>query len=1342
MADTPIGNLVVNLKYNGTEFHDGIKATKREITRLNSTLRTAKAETELYGKGTESANKQLLVMKDLFKQHNHNIKQQQEQYKKLETRLASYDQEVKAGTLTEKQANKLKAQTTKQMQKVQNEIAKSATKMAQLKGSYKDLAKAQYLANSNLAKYSKHLTTTGEKQEKLGRKVADFGNKWSVASAAIGVTGGLAVREAIKFESAFAGVKKTVDATEFEFKELSKGIRDMAKTMPLGVNELNNIAESAGQLGIEKDNILEFTSTMAKLSATTNMSSTEAANSLARLANITGLSQDKFGNLGSAIVGLGNSFATTEQEITEMALGIAGAGAQLGLADAEILGISTALSSLGIASERGASSMSKALIQMSTAANKGGKELNGFAKIAGVTSKEFANMFKSNPTKALALFVDGLGNASEKGTTAVAMLEEMGIKEIRLRDTLLRAGSASDLFNKAIEKSNEEFAKNNALTNEYSKRAETFESKLTLFKNKMTDTAITMGEELLPVLTDLLDSSEPFIDGIADGVKWFSELDDSTKRFIGTLGVVSVAGGPVISLLGNIISTGGLAKQAIGGLGNAFSEKLLNRAVKKGLGDITTDVAGVGAKAIATQGAVSGLGATAKGTVGIMASIGSAIPIIAGVTAAVGLGYGAWKIWGEEAWNARRDTANFGTEIDDNLEPHLKRFKDNLESVSVTMSGGMGWEKPVEGVTGMMDNINAVAKERIEELEKDFQELPPSIRATLSDSISKSKNTFVGYQEQAEVVQANIKEVYAKASEERRELTDSELAYVKDQTERMAGLMSELSGKTSSESIKVYANLTASVGKMSEKQLRARRKSLNAELFTLKENKEKEKEILEKSFSDGIIDYTEYNRALAKSDEIFKKSQLDVAAKMMVVWEAMGQNKQSIEQNLRVLGLSYDEVASHAEEMEKAVKESAKWTAKSYDNMSKEVEEANKKWNLLDFEDKNANIKSNPKEFIEQITTSENGWKDLDFIIKYANLSTNAKEKLKEGIDAVNGWDKLDPEAKEFLTSTNAGATLARAMLEQGRWKNLTFEQKKAILNTNMNEAQQKIILTKELWKDTKFIKKILEIDYSDPITAKKKVDELIASYTFGDKVTKKPIDVKANYGKVPYAKGKVDGLTSSVQIAQRYAGKGINVDTWTDAGSNAGKVYTWNDAVRRAKSKTVYFTAVTDYVSNLYSGGGIPRNEKGTTFHKGGLAILGDGGRREPYLTPQGHLGLSPSTDTLMNLPTGTKVWSSITKFRSQAGADSRLQPYLDRLPKFATGTDKSFLDRVPNVFANNSQTVQRIEVEEQPGMREVIGLLQSILQSQNKPIVLDSGKLVGGIADKMDGYFGEELI
>ena len=62
---------------------------------------------------------------------------------------------------------------------------------------------------------------------------------------------------------------------------------------------------------------------MIDLGESTNLTATEGASDLAKFANITQMAADKYSNLGSVIVELGNNFATTESDIVSMAMNIA-----------------------------------------------------------------------------------------------------------------------------------------------------------------------------------------------------------------------------------------------------------------------------------------------------------------------------------------------------------------------------------------------------------------------------------------------------------------------------------------------------------------------------------------------------------------------------------------------------------------------------------------------------------------------------------------------------------------------------------------------------------------------------------------------------------------------------------------------------------------------------------------------------------------------------------------------------------------------------------------------------------------------------------------------------------
>jgi TP901 family phage tail tape measure protein len=366
--------------------------------------------------------------------------------------------------------------------------------------------------------------------------------------ALVGVTAAIAggsLKAAIDFETAFAGVRKTVDATEEEFADLETGIRDMSKELPKSANEIAGVAEAAGQLGIATGDILDFTEVMVKLGMATNLSADEAATSLARFANITGMSSDEYENMGATIVALGNNFATTESEIVDMAMRIAGAGTAAGMSEKEILALSASLSSLGLRAEMGGTAISQTLLTMNSAIIAGGEDMALFAEIAGVSAEEFKVAYKENATDALLMFMNGLGELNNTGADTSTMLDTLGLGGIRVEDMLLRTSNAQALVTSAVNTANTAWTENAALNEEVEKRNETAAAKMDILKNRVADVAINIGDALIPVITSLIDKLAPIIDKVSN---WIRENEGLTKTILAIAG----AGGALLLFVGLI----------------------------------------------------------------------------------------------------------------------------------------------------------------------------------------------------------------------------------------------------------------------------------------------------------------------------------------------------------------------------------------------------------------------------------------------------------------------------------------------------------------------------------------------------------------------------------------------------------------------------------------------------------------------------------------------------------------------------------------------------------------------------------------------------------------------
>lgn len=409
-----------------------------------------------------------------------------------------------------------------------------------------------------------------------------------------------ALSAAIDFESGFAGVRKTVDATEPELAKMSEGFRMMAKEIPISVIELTHIGEAAGQLGISKDHVLGFSKVMAELGVTTNLTSDAAATGLAQLANITKMSQTEFENLGSTIVALGNAGASTESDIVSMGLRIAGAGTQVGMTNAQVLGFASALASVGLDAEAGGSAISKVLIEIAEAADGGGQKLNTFAQVAGMSAGDYAKAFKQDATGATIAFIEGLDRIKQSGGSALGALSDLDITEVRMRDTLLRASSAGDLLRTSVELGTQAWKDNNALTNEAAQRFITTESKMTLFKNSVNEAAISLGEALAPTLRTILDAATPLVESITDAAKWFGSLPEPVKAtgiaiaaLVAIVGPLLIAFGVLLTAIPSIVA--GWA--ALGTAAAAFG--ITAAGVTTVVGGVTAAFAAIGPGGIA-----------------------------------------------------------------------------------------------------------------------------------------------------------------------------------------------------------------------------------------------------------------------------------------------------------------------------------------------------------------------------------------------------------------------------------------------------------------------------------------------------------------------------------------------------------------------------------------------------------------------------------------------------------------------------------------------------------------------------------------------------------------------
>ncbi|MDS3910689.1 phage tail tape measure protein [Staphylococcus hominis] len=608
---------------------------RAKMSQFNDTLSLSRSNLARAGESVKAYGNHLNTLKT-------NMSEQRVVLREL---IAQYNRVATAQGRDSQEARELSSAITQQkikMNELESELDQTTQSYKQLETEQRN---AQRLASSGFGRSIQSVNKYKDSIRNVGSTMRSVGSTSMLYMTMPAVAGmGTAIKSSIDWEQALAGVAKTTNMSGSELNKMGNEITKMSNTMPFAATEIAGVAEAAGQLGIKKQDITSFTKTMMNLGVATNLTADEAATEFARFANAANMPIKDVDRLGSTVVALGNSTATTEKEIVEMAQRLAGAGAQAGFSSDEIMSVSAAMSSVGIESEAGGTAMTQIWNKMTKAVAEGGDTLDSFAQTAGVSGKEFAQIWENNPSKALSMFVKGLGETEGGAKGVLKALDDVGIKGIREADTIRRMANNHQVLDKALKTGSEGWKENSALTNEANIRYETMGSKLKMLKNTFINFARTIGDAVAPIVSFLADK----LTGLFEHLQGTS---NATKIAIAAFTLLGVAIPPLI------VATGVLAHSIVG-ISEAMT--LLN----------------------ATKGGAKFFSLFNGGIKGILPKIGqllTKIPLIGGLmtalTGPVGIAVAAIAGIGTAFVVAYKKSETFRNIVNSVIEPVINGFK-------------------------------------------------------------------------------------------------------------------------------------------------------------------------------------------------------------------------------------------------------------------------------------------------------------------------------------------------------------------------------------------------------------------------------------------------------------------------------------------------------------------------------------------------------------------------------------------------------------------------------------------------------------------------------------------
>ncbi|MBQ8609913.1 MAG: phage tail tape measure protein [Campylobacter sp.] len=332
------------------------------------------------------------------------------------------------------------------------------------------------------------------KVEGIEESMNDFKSKM-IDKVALAGSVILPVKTAIDFESSMADVRKVVDfETKDELKKFGDEILALTRQIPLSASELATITASGGQLGIAKENLLEFTKTAAKMGVAFDMGADEAGDSMGKMMNIFNMDIKAVSSLGDAINHLSDNSASKAKEIVEVLKRIGGTAKTIGLSAKEASSLASAFISLGKTPELAATS---ADTLMKTLGNLkiDDKTKEAFSSLGLDPEFIAANMAKA-PQQTIMLF---LQKAKElKGSEQLKLLTDIFGDGFAGDIALLVNGL--DTYKKAIKDLDSDYS--GSMDKEFKNKSDTTANALQTLKNAVNEIAINFGSVFLPAIAN------------------------------------------------------------------------------------------------------------------------------------------------------------------------------------------------------------------------------------------------------------------------------------------------------------------------------------------------------------------------------------------------------------------------------------------------------------------------------------------------------------------------------------------------------------------------------------------------------------------------------------------------------------------------------------------------------------------------------------------------------------------------------------------------------------------------------------------------------------------------
>lgn len=549
------------------------------------------------------------------------------------------------------------------------------------------------------------------------------------------------INAAVDYESALADVRKVVDfESPAAFKQMGKDIRALSLEMPMAADGIAQLVAAAGQSGFANDELLPFAEMAAKVGVAWEMSAEQTGTALAKLKAGLGLTVEETGSLADALNHLGNNSAAAAPDILAFTMRGAPLAKQFGLSAEQASAFGAAMIGAGFNAEMAGTSFQNMGLALTRGASATGRQTGAFKKL-GLDSKKVAKAMQQD---AVGTITDVFARLRElPDHVRGSVMSDLFGNEAKALAPLI---NNSELLAHAIGLVGDKSKYAGSANAEYAERANTTGNALQLFKNRVTDLNISIGDALIPGLNSLIDTVGPIVTSFSEMAQRFPQVTNAvvgvSAAVVGFRVAATAAQYAGLFIKGAFLDAGVAALSAARSIG-----KLAFAPVIAGFNGLRTAVIGYTASA-AILGHGGAMKIAASSMLGMLNPLRLVTAAMHGLKyAIIGTGIGAAIVglaaagtWIYQNWsNLSSMFKGFGDAFMLAISPIRPAIDPVIDGISSLISWVGNLLGPVEGAEQAFGSFGVAAGRAVGQAVMAVVELPSKIVAMASEIYEAAK---------------------------------------------------------------------------------------------------------------------------------------------------------------------------------------------------------------------------------------------------------------------------------------------------------------------------------------------------------------------------------------------------------------------------------------------------------------------------------------------------------------------------------------------------------------------------------------------------------------------------